>query len=77
MAKEDKKVEEKEEVSVETTEKAETSEAPETERTHKQERAGIAYIYSSRNNTIVHITDMAGNTISRISGGMITKHSRF
>ena len=76
MAKEDKKFEEKEEVSVETTEKAETSEAPETERTHKQERAGIAYIYSSRNNTIVHITDMAGNTISRISGGMITKHSR-
>ncbi len=40
------------------------------------ERAGIAYIYSSPNNTIVHITDLAGNTISRISGGMVTKHSR-
>ncbi|RMD65586.1 30S ribosomal protein S11, partial [Candidatus Pacearchaeota archaeon] len=42
----------------------------------KKERAGIAYIYSTSNNTIVHITDLAGNTISRVSGGMITKHSR-
>ena|SRR3989344_197679 len=39
-------------------------------------RTGIAYIYSSSNNTIVHITDLAGGTISRVSGGMITKHSR-
>ncbi len=43
---------------------------------NKEERAGIAYIYSSSNNTIVHITDLAGNTLSRISGGMVTKHSR-
>ncbi len=42
----------------------------------KEERAGIAYIYSSYNNTIVHITDMAGNTISRVTGGMVTKHDR-
>ncbi len=42
----------------------------------KEERIGIAYIYSSANNTIVHITDLSGNTISRASGGMITKHSR-
>lgn len=42
----------------------------------KEEKAGIAYITSSGNNTIVHITDLAGNTISRVSGGMITKHSR-
>jgi small subunit ribosomal protein S11 len=42
----------------------------------KEDRTGIAYIYSSSNNTIIHITDLAGNTISRISGGMITKHSR-
>ena len=37
---------------------------------------GIAYIFSSFNNTIVHITDLAGNTIARVSGGMVTKHSR-
>lgn len=42
----------------------------------KDEKAGIVYITSSPNNTIVHITDLAGNTISRISGGMVTKHSR-
>lgn len=39
-------------------------------------KTGIAYVFSSSNNTIVHITDLAGNTLSRISGGMITKHSR-
>lgn len=42
----------------------------------KEERTGIAYVFSSSNNTIVHITDLAGNTISRVSGGMVTKHSR-
>ena len=42
----------------------------------KDERAGIAYVFSSANNTIIHITDLAGNTLSRVSGGMITKHSR-
>lgn len=40
------------------------------------ENIGIAYIYTSFNNTIVHITDLSGNTISRISGGQITKHDR-
>lgn len=42
----------------------------------KPERAAIAYIFSSSNNTMVHITDLAGNTLSRVTGGMITKHSR-
>jgi len=46
------------------------------EKIEKEEVAGIAYIYSSQNNTIVNITDMAGNTLSRASGGMVTKHSR-
>ncbi|PIN90917.1 30S ribosomal protein S11 [Candidatus Pacearchaeota archaeon CG10_big_fil_rev_8_21_14_0_10_34_76] len=42
----------------------------------KAEREGIAYIFSSYNNTILHITDLAGNTIARVSGGMVTKHDR-
>ena len=42
----------------------------------KKERIGIAHIYTSFNNTILHITDMAGNTIARVSGGMTTKHDR-
>lgn len=49
------------------------SAAPEA---RKDERAGIAYIYTSQNNTMIHITDLAGNTISRVTGGMVTKHSR-
>jgi ribosomal protein S11 len=42
----------------------------------KETLAGIAYVFGSYNNTFVHITDLAGNTIARISGGMVTKHSR-
>ncbi|MEK6757531.1 MAG: 30S ribosomal protein S11 [Nanoarchaeota archaeon] len=33
-------------------------------------------IYTSFNNTIVHVTDMSGKTISKITGGMVTKHGR-
>jgi len=42
----------------------------------KKEIEGIAHIFTSYNNTIVHITDLSGKTIARISGGMITKHDR-
>jgi small subunit ribosomal protein S11 len=42
----------------------------------KESIVGVAYVFGSFNNTIVHITDLAGNTISRVSGGMVTKHSR-
>jgi len=41
-----------------------------------EEREGIAYIFTSFNNTIIHITDLSGKTISRVSGGMVTKHDR-
>ncbi len=38
---------------------------------------GIAYIYSSFNNTIIHITDLTGSeTSSRVSGGMVVKADR-
>lgn len=56
---------------------AEITEKAYEERTEKRdERPGIAYIYTTSNNTIIHITDLAGNTLSRVSGGMITKQSR-
>ena len=42
----------------------------------EKDNAGIAYIYASFNNTIVHITDLTGSTISRVSGGQVTKHDR-
>jgi len=37
---------------------------------------GIMYIYSTYNNTILHLTDMAGTTLAQVSGGKVTKHSR-
>ncbi|KXB06651.1 30S ribosomal protein S11 [candidate division MSBL1 archaeon SCGC-AAA382A20] len=41
------------------------------------EKVGLARIYSSENNTIIHITDITGGeTISRYSGGMITEKDR-
>lgn len=55
---------------------AEEKEEKEERHEKKDEKTGIAYLYASSNNTIVHITDLSGNTISRVSGGMITKHSR-
>ncbi len=48
----------------------------ELEEKKEKEHAGIVYIFTSFNNTIVHITDLAGNTISRVSGGMVTKQDR-
>jgi small subunit ribosomal protein S11 len=38
---------------------------------------GVVHIYSSVNNTIIHITDITGaETIARCSGGMVTKRDK-
>jgi small subunit ribosomal protein S11 len=38
---------------------------------------GIVHIYASYNNTIIHITDITGSeTITKVSGGMVTKTHR-
>ncbi|MFZ1970824.1 MAG: 30S ribosomal protein S11 [Candidatus Nanoarchaeia archaeon] len=42
----------------------------------KKEIEAIIHIYTSFNNTIVHVTDMSGRTLSKVTGGMVTKHSR-
>lgn len=42
-----------------------------------KEKWGVAHIYSSYNDTIVHITDITGaETIARASGGMIVRADR-
>ena len=41
-----------------------------------EDNTGVVYIYTSFNNTIAQITDLAGNTIGRVSGGQVTKHNR-
>ena len=42
----------------------------------KKDIGAILNVYSSFNNTIAHMTDLSGRTLSKISGGMITKHGR-
>lgn len=41
------------------------------------EKVGIAHIYSSYNNTIIHVTDITGTeTVARTSGGQMVKSDR-
>ena len=43
----------------------------------RTERWAVVHIFSSYNNTIIHITDISGaETIARTSGGMVVKASR-
>jgi small subunit ribosomal protein S11 len=43
----------------------------------REEKWGVAHIYSSENNTIIHITDITGaETIARCSGGMLTDRDK-
>jgi len=42
----------------------------------EKERSAIIYINTTKNNTILTLTDMAGNTLSRSTGGQSTKQSR-
>ena len=42
----------------------------------KKEIEAIVNIYTSFNNTLVHVTDMSGKTLAKVTGGMVTKHGR-
>jgi len=42
----------------------------------KKDIEAVIHIYTSFNNTIVHATDLSGRTLSKVSGGMVTKHNR-
>jgi small subunit ribosomal protein S11 len=72
--------EQAEKVPASKKEDKETTEAPAPAREEVREsprdstRWGIAHIFSSYNNTIIHITDITGTeTISKASGGMVVK----
>ncbi len=41
-----------------------------------QEKVGIIHVHTTFNNTIAQLTDLAGNTIGKVTGGQVTKHSR-
>ena len=47
-----------------------------SEKKDKKERIGILNIYTTFNNTIITLTDLGGNTITKFSGGGSTKQSR-
>ncbi len=52
-------------------------ERPRPPRMDEKLRWGIAHIYSSYNNTIIHITDITGSeTVAKSSGGMVVKAHR-
>ncbi len=56
-------------------EKMKKEDSSKTEKKKKDIEA-VVNIYTSFNNTIVHVTDMSGKTISKVTGGMVTKHGR-
>ncbi|MEX2017046.1 MAG: 30S ribosomal protein S11, partial [Candidatus Pacearchaeota archaeon] len=41
-----------------------------------KEYEAVVNIYTSFNNTLVHVTDMSGKTLAKVTGGMVTKHGR-
>jgi small subunit ribosomal protein S11 len=67
----EKKVSDKPEVVIGENERN-TSKKPEA----VKEGEAVINIYTSFNNTIVHVTDMSGKTITKVTGGMVTKHNR-
>ena len=42
----------------------------------KKEAEAVINIYTSFNNTLVHVTDMSGRTLAKVTGGQVTKHDR-
>ncbi len=69
--------EEKIEQNIEEKEQYEEVEESETkEKKPKKERTAILYIKTTKNNTMLALTDMAGNILSKASGGQSTKQAR-
>ena len=77
MAKDEPNIEDNAEAPKESPATEEAAPMPAVAPKPKRERWGIANIYSSKNNTIITITDVSGaETISKASGGMIVKVDR-
>ena len=74
---EEEKIEKLEEV-IEESEGVdeEVEEHKEKSEKKKREIEAVINIYTSFNNTIVHVTDMSGKTITKVTGGMVTKQDR-
>jgi len=70
--KENKKTEEK----PQETGKEKTTKTEEKKEKKQKNIEAVINIYTSFNNTIVHVTDMSGQTLTKVTGGMVTKHNR-
>lgn len=75
---EEKETEEETEPEEELEEEEEAGEKEEKEEKKKEKKKAeaVVNVYTSFNNTIVHVTDMSGKTLAKVSGGMVTKHGR-
>ena len=70
-------VEKKEKVEKKTEKKEEKNQVEKTSTNSKKSVWGVLYIYSSYNNTHLHVTDISGSeTLFKITGGMSTKSDR-
>ncbi len=66
----------KEEISEGKIEETESEHSAKKEPKKERELEAVMNIYTSFNNTLVHVTDMSGRTIAKVSGGQVTKHGR-
>jgi ribosomal protein S11 len=73
-----KKIENEDVVDEEEDEATKDSKEEEKQAIKKREKdvEAVLNIYTSFNNTIAHVTDASGRTIAKVTGGMVTKHSR-
>lgn len=72
---ESKKDSEEQEVQANDSHSEEQKEKTSVKKKEKDIEA-VLNIYTSFNNTIAHVTDASGRTLAKVSGGMVTKHSR-
>jgi small subunit ribosomal protein S11 len=73
----EEKAEEKTEVAAVEAAPEPVAEAPKVETRRNRELWAVLHIYSSKNNTILHATDVTGSeTLSVKSGGMVVKSQR-
>jgi small subunit ribosomal protein S11 len=62
---------------VETKEDVKTTEKKAAPKKENVEKWGVLHIYSSYNNTHLHVTDVTGcETLLKVTGGMVTKSDR-
>ena len=66
----------KQKVSEENKETKVEGEKTEGKKKKGKDIEAVVNIYTSFNNTLVHVTDMSGRTLTKVTGGMVTKQGR-